>query len=210
MRFALLLAIVTLTGIVASATAGALLQWSDGSVLLTIQPFTQTVFNGVVVNAYYFNNSYVALVAQPYYNGTGQVVATFTLYDYYTHLMVGQYEVSGIKLVSVPTNTTVIYVTVGGQTYGPYYIATGQAVKSIYSNNIIGQMLPPLLALGVTIWATMRSGSRNAFFGFVFLGIFSFVLSAVTGWSNPYLPLMGGFSLFFAALTLYLAARNSS
>ena len=55
MKRLLLLLLVPLISslLVAGTTGGALLDWSDGSAVVTLQPLSQTVIDGYVVNAFY-------------------------------------------------------------------------------------------------------------------------------------------------------------
>ena len=93
MKRLLLLLLVPLISslLVAGTTGGALLDWSDGSAVVTLQPLSQTVIDGYVVNAFYNGSNQVVLLAEPYYQGQNLQQVTFSLYNFYTHQLIGNY-----------------------------------------------------------------------------------------------------------------------
>ncbi len=67
MKRLLLLLLVPLMAslLVVATTGGAVLDWSDGSSVVTIQPLSETVIDGYVVNAFYNGSNQVVGTARP-------------------------------------------------------------------------------------------------------------------------------------------------
>ena len=67
------LIIVTLVAtVIVHTSPGAILDWSDGSAVLTIQPLSQTVIDGYTVNAVYHGTNQAGRRAEPYPTGQGR------------------------------------------------------------------------------------------------------------------------------------------
>ena len=123
MKKLLLLLLVPLISslLVAGTTGGALLDWSDGSAVVTLQPLSQTVIDGYVVNAFYNGSNQVVLLAEPYYQGQSLQQVTFSLYNFYTHQLIGNYTVQdNYTAVTVPSNITVVFIYFDSQQFGPF------------------------------------------------------------------------------------------
>ncbi len=116
----LLLAPLVASLIVAGTTGGAILDWSDGSAVVTLQPLSETVIDGYVVNAFYNGSDQVVLLAEPYYQGQNLQQVTFSLYNFYTHQLIGNYTVpDNYTAVTVPSNITVVFVYFDNQQFEP-------------------------------------------------------------------------------------------
>ena len=62
-RLLILLLAPLMVSLLVVGDTGAVLDWSDGSAVITIQPLTETVIDGYIVNAFYNGSNQVVLLA---------------------------------------------------------------------------------------------------------------------------------------------------
>jgi hypothetical protein len=186
---------------------GAILQWSDGSAVVSVQPIDQTVVNGMVVNAWYNGSNTVVLLAQPYVQGQVAQV-TFSLYDFYTHKLIGNYTLAnGVATVSVPSNITVIYITVGSQTYGPFYVAS--STSNVSPPPLIANLLEFGIPIGILVAFAMRGGARNVGMGLIVSSVFITAFNVAMGINNPMVYAVPTIGVVLGALVLWESVQNS-
>ena len=69
----------------------------------------------------------------------------FSLYNFYTHQLIGNYTVQdNYTAVTVPSNTTVIFIYFDSQQFGPFYITTN---GGSYAPPLLEQMLMYVIPL---------------------------------------------------------------
>ena len=209
MRRLLLLLLVPLISslLVAGTTGGALLDWSDGSAVVTLQPLSQTVIDGYVVNAFYNGSNQVVLLAEPYYQGQNLQQVTFSLYNFYTHQLIGNYTVQDNYIaVTVPSNITVIFIYFDSQQFGPFYITTN---GGSYAPPLLEQMLMYVIPLSSVALFGFRAGLRNVGLGLIVSSVFTTAEIVALGASNPWLYAIPTLEIMFAIILLWHSVETS-
>ncbi|MCI4407572.1 MAG: hypothetical protein JHC26_00635 [Thermofilum sp.] len=175
---------------------------------MTIQPLTETVIDGYVVNAFYNGSNQVVLLAEPYYQGQNLQQVTFSLYDFYTHQLIGNYTLEyNYTVVSVPSNITVIYIFIGDQQFGPFYIAVN---GGNFAPPLLQQMLMYVIPLSTVALFTLRGGLRNIGFGLIVSAIFTSAEMVALGVTNPWVYAIPTLEVMFAIIILWHSVQSSS
>jgi len=206
-RLLILLLAPLMVSLLVVGNTGAVLDWSDGSAVITIQPLTETVIDGYIVNAFYNGSNQVVLLAEPYYQGQNLQQVTFSLYDYYTHQFIGNYTLEdNYTVVTVPSNITVIYIYMEGQQFGPFYITVN---GGNFAPPLLEQMLMYVIPLSVVALFGLRAGLRNVGLGLIVAAIFTSVEMVALGVSNPWLYAIPTLEIMFAVILLWHSVQNS-
>jgi len=206
-RLLLLLLAPLMASLLVMASAGAILDWSDGSAVVTIQPLTETVIDGYIVNAFYNGSNQVVLLAEPYYQGQNLQQVTFSLYDYYTHQLIGNYTIEdNYTVVTVPSNITVIYIFIGGQQFGPFYITIN---GGNYAPPLLEQMLMYVIPLSTVALFGLRAGLRNVGLGLIVAAIFTSAEMVALGVSNSWLYAIPTLEIMFGVILLWHSVQTS-
>jgi hypothetical protein len=207
MKLLLLLAPFLASLLAMGITGGAVLDWSDGSAVVTIQPLSETVIDGYVVNAFYNGSNQVVLLAEPYYQGQNLQQVTFSLYDYYTHRLIGNYTIEdNYAVVTVPSNITVIFIYFDSQQFGPFYVTTN---GGNYAPPSLEQMLMYVIPLSSVALFGLRAGLRNVGLGLIVSSVFTTAEMVALGVSNPWLYAIPTLEIMFAVILLWHSVQTS-
>ena len=204
--FVALLLVVSVS-LVALADAGAILDWSDGSAVVTIQPLSETVIDGYLVNAFYNGTNQVVLLAEPYYQGQNLQQVEFSLYNFYTHQLIANYTLEdNYTTVTVPSNITVIYIKVDNEWFGPFYITVNGGTGA---PPVLSGILVYAVPLAVTALFGLRGGLRNVGMGLIAAAVFTAALSISMGVTNPWTYAIPTLEVLFAVIVLYHSVQDS-
>jgi len=206
-RLLLLLLGPLIASLLVVGSAGAILDWSDGSAVVTIQPLTETVIDGYVVNAFYNGSNQVVLLARPYYQGQNLQQVKFLLYDFYTRQLIGNYTLqNNYTVVRVPSNTTVIYIYFDNKQFGPFYIT---ANGGNYAPPLLQQMLMYTIPLSTVALFGLRAGLRNVGLGLIVSSIFTTAEMVALGVTNPWAYAIPTLEVMFSVILLWHSVQKS-
>ena len=193
--------------IIAHTSPGAILQWSDGSAVLTIQPLSETVIDGYIVNAFYNGTNQVVLLAEPYYQGQNLQNVTFTLYDFYSHQEIGSYSLQdGYTVVNVPSNITVVFINMDGKQFGPFYITIN---GGNFAPSQLQSMMEFVIPLALISLFGLRAGLRNVGLGLITASVFISVMMVALGVYNPWVYAIPSIAILFGVILLWHSVQTS-
>jgi hypothetical protein len=202
------LLLLSLTSTLALAiTGGAVLDWSDGSSVVTIQPLSETVIDGYIVNAFYNGSNQVVLLAEPYYQGQNLQQVTFSVYNFYTHQFLGNYTVQdNYTVITVPSNITVVFISFDAQQFGPFYVTVN---GGSYAPPLLEQMLMYTVPLSSVALFGLRAGLRNVGLGLIVSSVFTSAEMVALGVSNPWLYAIPTLEIMFAVILMWHSVQTS-
>jgi len=195
----------------------ATIVWNQTGIYVKLQPLTgEQSFEGLAFNAYYLNGSNstynVTLFAVKYISSCPYNTVEFTLYDFYNGTLIGNYTLNVSKVgnvvkevVQVPSNITVVYVTMGSNVLGPYYISYMPVGVSLPS-----ELKPyaPLIPLAFLIAMSARGRSKDVAFGLLAYAVTVIPICSAFGYENMLVPSLFSITAFLAFVALYIASHR--
>ncbi len=177
--------------------------WNQTGTFVSVPPFQpNTTYSGVIVNAYYVNETHVKLIATSITNDT--VSAIFEIYDYYNSTHTKRVTVNNTYGVytTVFSNVTVFYIEIYKNGFfigklGPYYIRYYEPIAPLPSEV---SYYAPFLLLAFFISFVGRGYLREVALGFLAFGLLVGLFAAVFGITNPWLPGMSGLAITFSII----------
>ncbi|RLG80863.1 MAG: hypothetical protein DRO09_02580 [Thermoprotei archaeon] len=169
---------------------------------------TSINFEGLVINAYYLNETHVKLIAFPMSEEAQYTNATFKLYDYWDSSLIGTYDFQGELEVQVPSNITIIYVYVGGREIGPYYVSSITFLVTVPEEI---KVLVSLFPLAFLVALAARGNVRETGLGMLAYSIMYIPLARVFGINMIYYyAAVPAFSFIMGFLILLLSYERKT
>lgn len=159
-------------------------------------------FEGVVVNVYYINESCVKLVAYNITNDAPYTSAVFKLYNYWNGSLIGEYSVSGVKEVTVNTNMTIVYIYLGSNELGPYYVTTLPPLVSVPESV---KPVITLFPLALLISLSARGSMKDLALGLIAYSFINQLITKVFGITEITYTALISALCFISGLVILLA-----
>lgn len=193
----------------------ATIVWNGTGTYIQVSPLTGVQsFEGISFNAYYVNGSNgtytVRLWAVKYLDNAPYDSITFTLYAL-NGTQIGNYTANFTvsreynESVTVPSNITIIYITMGGNVLGPYYISYVPIQTELPSEL---RSYAPLIPLAFLIAFAARGRAKDVAFGLLAYAVMVVPICSAFGYSNPVVPILLSMTAFLAFVVLYVSTHK--
>ncbi|RLE54067.1 MAG: hypothetical protein DRJ40_11665 [Thermoprotei archaeon] len=187
--------------------------WNESGVWIRVPEISAFTFEGIVVNAFYNTSSpnmTLVLIAYNYTSSAVATGATFEVYNYWNGSKIAEVYVdasnSPYNLV-VDTNMTIIYVKIGTERFGPYYVSYYPPTVSVPKEL---EPYVPLFALAILIAFAGRSSLRDVGLGLIAFGLMASIVLTALGFTSPWTPLLGVACIVIGGTLLYVEMSRES